>query len=100
MLPPTLWMQAFSEAGTDDEIRTAVSRVVAEVHEVVSESLESAQRDGVVCPERDSRAEAWVVVASLMLHSLSARVGGLLAPEDVERIRAQRLRWLTGAGGS
>jgi AcrR family transcriptional regulator len=97
VLPPTLWMQAFAEAGTDEEIRAAVRKVVGDVHAVVGETLAGARRDGLVHAERDVLAEAWIVVASLMLHTLSARVGGLLEPDDVERIRVQRMRWLTGA---
>lgn len=96
VLPPTLWMQAFAEAGDDEEIRLAVRRVIAEVHDVVRGVLRDAQRDGVVSDERDPHAEAWVVVSSLLLHTLSARVGGLLGRADVERVRAQRLKWLTG----
>ncbi len=97
VLPPTLWMQAFAEAGTDEEIRMAVRHVVGDVHDVVAGIVRAVQRDGVVLPERDADVEAWVIVASLMLRTLSARVGGLLGQAEVDRIREQRLRWLTGA---
>jgi AcrR family transcriptional regulator len=96
VLPPTLWMQAFAEAGTDGEIRAAVRRVVADVHEVVAAFVRELQEAGVVHVDRDPGAEAWIIVSSLMLRTLAARVGGLLGPADVERIRGQRLRWLTG----
>jgi len=96
-LPPTLWMQAFAEAGVDDEIRRAVRRVIGEVHDVVRRALEDGQRKGVVHADRDPSSEAWIVVSSLLLHTLASRVGGLLERGDIERVRAQRLRWLAGA---
>ncbi len=96
VLPPTLWMQAFAEAGDDEEIRDAVRRVIADVHDVVADALDDAQSDGVVSPDRDTNAEAWIVVSSLLLHTLTARVGGLLGRTDIERIRAERVRWLSG----
>jgi AcrR family transcriptional regulator len=97
VLPPTLWMQAFAEAGRDGEIRDAVRRVMREVHDAVEGALSQAQAAGVVHRDREPEIEAWIVVSSLLLHTLSARVGGLLRQEDVERIRAQRRRWLTGS---
>jgi AcrR family transcriptional regulator len=95
VLPPTLWMQAFAEAGDDAEIRTAVRRVVADVHRVVAATIAGEQADGVINSARDAEAEAWVVVGSMLMHTMSARLGGLLRRADVERIRSQRMRWLT-----
>jgi len=96
VLPPTLWMQAFAEAAGDDEIGAAVRRVVGEVHAAVEATLVEAQRHGVVHAGRDTRAEAWLVVGSLLLRTLSTGVGDVVPPDDVERIRAARLQWLTG----
>ena len=96
VLPPTLWMQAFAEAGSDGELRDAVRRVMSEVHDAVEETLRDAQRAGVIHADRDPTAEAWVVVSGLLLHTLSARVGGLLGEADTQRVRAERLRWLKG----
>ncbi len=95
VLPPTLWMQAFAEAGDDAEIGDAVRRVIADVHAVVAGAIEEAQQQGGVHVDRDPEAEAWIVVASLLMHTMSARLGGLLGRGDIERIRVQRLRWLT-----
>jgi AcrR family transcriptional regulator len=97
VLPPTLWMQAFAEAAGDDEIGAAVRRVVGEVHTAVEATLVEAQRHGAVHPDRDARAEAWLVVASLLLRTLATGVGDVVPPGDVDRIRAARLEWLTGA---
>ncbi len=97
VLPPTLWMQAFAEAGDDDEIGAAVRLVIRDVHGVVTEMIVEAQRLGVVEADRDPDAEAWIVVANLLMHTVSARLGGLLGRDDVARIRAQRVRWLTGS---
>jgi AcrR family transcriptional regulator len=94
VIPPTLWIQAFSEAGDDPEIRDAIRRLVAEVHEVVRITLESLQRAGVVHADRDPEAEAWIMVAGLFLQTFAARVGGILGPAERGRIRAERLRWL------
>jgi AcrR family transcriptional regulator len=94
VLPPTLWLQAFAEAGHDDEIRGAIRRVMREVHDTVAATIARAQREQAVDPERDPSTEAWNVVASLLLHTVSRRVGGLLSRADADRLRSERLRWL------
>ncbi|MBM3679572.1 MAG: TetR/AcrR family transcriptional regulator, partial [Actinobacteria bacterium] len=95
VIPPTLWMQAFSEAGDDPEIRAAVRRVVADVHRVIRETLHDLQEAGVVRPERDADAEAWITVAGLFFRTFVARVGGI-GSETRSRVQAERLAWLTG----
>jgi AcrR family transcriptional regulator len=94
VIPPTLWIQAFSEAVDEPEIRDAVRRVVAEVHEVVQATLESLQRAGVVHADRDAAAEAWIMVAGMLLQTFAARVGDIIGPDVRARIRAARLSWL------
>lgn len=94
VIPPTLWLQAFAEAGDDPEIREAVRSVVADVHAVVRTTLESLQRAGVVHAARDAEAEAWIVVSGMLMQTFAARVGGLAGPDVRARIRASRLRWL------
>lgn len=94
VIPPTLWIQAFSEAGDDPEIREAVRRVVADVHAVVRQTLESLQCAGVVHPGRDAEAEAWIMVAGMLLQTFAARVGDVLGPDVRSRIKAARLAWL------
>jgi AcrR family transcriptional regulator len=100
VLPPTLWMQAFAEAGDDAEIRDAVRCVMADVHRVVAETIADEQRDGVIHSDRDPDVEAWIVVGAMLTHTMSARLGGLLGRGDIERIRAQRFRWLAGSDAS
>jgi AcrR family transcriptional regulator len=96
VLPPTLWMQAL--AAGDEEIGAAVRGVIGEVRGEVEATLAEAQRHGVVHPARDVRAESWLVVASLLLRALSTGVGDVVPAADVERVRRERLRWLTGTG--
>jgi len=38
-------------------------------------------------------AEAWIFIASGFLKTFDHRLGGLLGP-DLERVRAERRRWL------
>jgi AcrR family transcriptional regulator len=94
VIPPTLWIQAFSEAGDDPEIREAVRRVVADVHDVVRHTLVSLQEQEVVHADRDADVEAWLMVGGMLMQTFAARIGGIIGPDERQRIRAERLRWL------
>jgi AcrR family transcriptional regulator len=97
-LLPSLWMQAITEAGEDDEIRRYVRRHMREVHDFFAEFIRRLQDAGAIHPDRDPEAEAWIFVAGIMLVSIADRLGGLLSAEDFAAILAQRHRWLSGAG--
>jgi AcrR family transcriptional regulator len=97
VLLPSLWMQAITEAGQDAEIRRHVRRHMREVHDFFADVLRQVQAEGGIHPDRDSDAEAWIFVAGTLLVSVADRLGGPLGHEDFEAIKAQRLRWLTGA---
>ena len=94
--PVTLWIQALTEAGEDDEIRGFLRRQLREVHDYIAAALRGAQTAGGVPLDRDPDAEAWIFVGAALLLSFADRLGGLLGPEDFEAIAAQRRRWLTG----
>ena len=94
---PSLWMQAITEAGEDDEIRDHVRRHMREVHDFFADFVRRMQEAGAIHADRDPDAEAWIFVAALMLVSIADRLGGLLSAEDFAAILAQRHRWLTGA---
>ena len=97
VLLPSLWMQAITEAGEDAEIRRHVRRHMREVHDFFAETLRQVQAEGAVASDRNPDAEAWIFVAGSLLVSIADRLGGLLSSEDFAAIKAERLRWLSGA---
>jgi AcrR family transcriptional regulator len=88
-----LWAQALAEAGDEPELRRHLRRHLREVHEFVAAVIERAQAAGGVARDRDAGAEAWVFIAIGLLATVGGRLG-CLAPDDLERIRATRRRWL------
>ena len=96
--PITLWIQALTEAGADEEIRDFLRAQLRDVHDYVAAAVRRAQAAGGVPSDRDPDAEAWVFVGAALLLSFADRLGGLLGPEDLARISAERHRWLTGSG--
>jgi AcrR family transcriptional regulator len=96
--PVTLWIQALTEAGEDEEIRNFLRLQLREVHHYVAAAVRRAQAAGGVPADRDPDAEAWVFVGAALLLSFADRLGGLLGPDDLTRIAAERRRWLTGSG--
>jgi AcrR family transcriptional regulator len=96
--PVTLWMQALTESGEEPAIRDALRRQLREVHDYVADAARRAQAAGGVPADRDADAEAWIFVGAALLLAFADRLGGLLGPDDFERIAAERRRWLTGAG--
>lgn len=96
--PVTLWIQALTEAGEDAEIQDFLRAQLRDVHDYVAGAVRRAQRVGGVPADRDADAEAWVFVGAALLLSFADRLGGLLSLAELERIAAERHRWLTGAG--
>ena len=94
--PVTLWIQALTEAGEDEEIRTYLRRQLREVHDYIAAAVRRGQVAGGVPADRDPDAEAWIFVGAALLLSFADRLGGLLGPDDFKAMAAQRLRWLTG----
>lgn len=97
-LLPSLWMQAITEAGEDEEIRRHVRRHMREVHDFFADFVRRMQDAGAIRPDRDADAEAWIFVGGILLVSIADRLGGLLSAEDFAAILAQRHRWLSGSG--
>lgn len=96
--PVTLWIQALTQAGGDEEIRSFLRRQLREVHDYVAAAMRRAQAAGGVPVDRDPDAEAWIFVGAALLMSFADRLGGLLGPEEFKRMAAERRRWLTGSG--
>jgi hypothetical protein len=96
--PVTLWIQALNEAGEDEQIQDFLRIQLREVHDYVAAAVRRAQAAGGVPADRDPDAEAWVFVGALLLLSFADRLGGLLSPDELTRIAAERQRWLTGRG--
>jgi TetR/AcrR family transcriptional regulator len=93
-----LWMQAVVEAGDDPEVRKFLRRHMREVHDSMADVIRKVQAAGVIKPERDADAEAWISLAGGLLGTIGRRVG-LLKDEDFESIRASRREWMTGSSG-
>lgn len=93
-LLPSLWMQAITEAGRDDEIRRHVRAHMREVHGFFADFVRRMQEARVIHSDRDPDAEAWIFVGAILLVSVADRLGGLLTDDDFAAILAQRHRWL------
>ncbi|MDX6466110.1 MAG: hypothetical protein QOI27_1150 [Gaiellaceae bacterium] len=88
-----LWIQALAEANEDAVIAKALRRQIREVHDFFAKVIRDGQRLGVVHPERDADAEAWIFVGSGLLATMDSRLGGLLG-DDLQRVRTERRRWM------
>ena len=93
-LTANLWMQAVTEAGSDEVIAAHLRTHLREVHDYVAAIMRRLQEAGIVEADREADAEAWIVVAGALLFGVANRVGGLLAPADFAAIGEQRQRWL------
>ena len=96
--PVTLWIQALTEAGEDEEIRAFLRGQLRDVHDYIAGTVRRAQAAGGVPADRDPDAEAWIFVGTALLLSFADRLGGLLGPDDFARMAAERRRWLMGTG--
>jgi AcrR family transcriptional regulator len=96
VLLPSLWMQAITEAGEDEQIRRFVRAHMRQVHDFFADVIRRVQAEGGVHPDRNPEAEAWIFVAGSLLVTVADRLGGLLSPADFESIKHERIRWLTG----
>src|SRR5262249_11068383 len=91
-----LWVQALSEAGEDEELKTHLRRHMRDVHAYVADVIRRSQAAGGILPERDPDAEAWIFIAGGVLGTLGRRVG-LLREDDFAKIKASRVEWMTGS---
>lgn len=96
VVPPSLWMQAVTEAGEDPEIRKYLRRHARELHDFIADVIRRAQAAGGVPPERDAEAEAWIFIAGSLLLSVGDRLGGVLDQEQLAGVARARHLWLTG----
>jgi AcrR family transcriptional regulator len=94
VLVPNLWVQAVAEAGQDPVIQRHVRQHMREVHDFVAGLFGHLQEVGHIPPDRDVDAEAWIFIAGGLLISVGDRLGGVLRADDLDRIAAQRQRWL------
>jgi AcrR family transcriptional regulator len=91
-----LWVQSLAEASEDPEIRKYLRRHLRDVHTFVAGVIQRAQEGGHIPRDRDAEAEAWIFIAVGLLGALGQRLG--LTEPDLQRIRTERLRWVTGRG--
>jgi AcrR family transcriptional regulator len=88
-----LWIQGLTEAAEDAVIAKALKGQIRDVHAYFVELIRDGQERGDVHADRDPVAEAWIFVASGLLATVDHRLGGLLG-DDLERVRAERRRWM------
>lgn len=98
VLPSTLWIQALAEAEDEPAIGDHLREHMREVHAFVRDVIGRAQEEGGFASDRDPDAEAWIFLAGGLLLTVADRLGGLIGEDDLSRIAASRLRWLTGRG--
>ena len=94
-----LWIQALNEAADDEVIAAAVRRQVREVRDFFAAIIRDGQERGIVYPDRDPEAEAWLFVAGGLLATMDHRLGGLLG-DDLQRVRHERRRWMVKDAGA
>ena len=87
-----LWIRALNECD-DPVVAEALRKQVREVHAFFADLIRDGQARGVVHADRDPVAEAWVFVAGGLLGTIDHRLGGFLGG-DLERVRAERRRWM------
>ena len=92
-----LWIQALTEASEDAVIAKALRGQIREVHAFFADVIRQGQAHGVVNPDRDPVAEAWVFVGGGLLATIDHRLGGLLGG-DLDRVRASRRAWMLTDG--
>ena len=88
-----LWNQALTEAAEDKVIASALRRQIREVRDFFADVIRDGQARGVLHPDRDPDAEAWIFLAAGLLATIDSRLGGLLG-DDLERVRASRRAWM------
>jgi AcrR family transcriptional regulator len=88
-----LWIQALTVAPEDDTIAKALREQIREVHAFFTAVIRRGIDDGVVHPNRDPAAEAWIFIAGGLLAMIDHRLGGLLGG-DLDRVRASRHAWM------
>jgi AcrR family transcriptional regulator len=92
-----LWVQGLVEAGDDPEIRRELRGSLREAHDFVAGVIRRVQEAGAMPTDRDPEAEAWIFLATGFFCAASRRLGGVMADEDVEGIKAARRGWLLPA---
>jgi AcrR family transcriptional regulator len=88
-----LWIQALTEASEDAVIAKALREQIRAVHDFFEEVIRQGQAEGVLNPDRDPVAEAWIFVAGGLLATMDYRLGNLLGG-DFEGVRASRRAWM------
>ncbi len=88
-----LWIQALTEASEDAVIAKALRLQIRAVHDFFADVIRHGQADGVLSPDRDPVAEAWIFVSGGLLATIDHRLGGLLGG-DLDRVRASRREWM------
>jgi len=88
-----LWIQALTEASEDRVIAAALRAQVREVHAFFADLIRDGQQRGVVHPDRDAVAEAWIFVGGGLLATMDSRLGGMLG-DGLQRVRESRRQWM------
>jgi AcrR family transcriptional regulator len=89
-----LWVQALSEATEDPVLRKHLRKHMRGVHDYFAAMLRTGQEQGVLHGDRDVDAEAWIFLSGSIMGMVGRRVG-LVDDDEVRKIRAARLAWLS-----
>ena len=92
-----LWIQALTEASGDPVIAKALRQQIRAVHDFFADVIRRGQADGVLNPDRDPEAEAWIFISGGLLATIDHRLGGLLGG-DLDRVRSSRRAWMLQSG--
>jgi AcrR family transcriptional regulator len=87
-----LWIQALNEASEDRVIAAAVRKQIREVHDFFADVIRDGQERGVIHPERDPGAEAWIFIAGGLLATMDTRLG--ILGDDLQGVRDSRRAWM------
>jgi AcrR family transcriptional regulator len=90
-----LWIQALTVASEDEVIAAALHDQIREVHDWFASLIREGQAHGHIVADRDPEAEAWILLAGGLLATIDGRLGGFLG-DDLQRVRDERTRWMTG----
>ena len=81
----TLWIQALTEAGEDEEIRSFLRRQLREVHDYIAAAHPPGAGGRRRPADRDPDAEAWIFVGAAILLSRSPTASAACSDRTTSR---------------
>lgn len=94
--PTQLWARSLFAPTGDAALDSHLASVMRDVLDYVTAVVAHSQAAGGIPPDRQPRAEAWLLVAVALLGIAAPRLGDLV-DNDLEDVLTAHRRWLTGA---